>query len=91
MFGATIRLVNIISVILFGYTLTIAAYLIPYGWVGALLLLMRICRQRAPNLTSYGSARWANIMDCLHRSDARRQGAVHSTERRENFPRIVQR
>ncbi len=29
-------------------------------------MLVRVCRRRAPTLTSYGSARWANIMDCLH-------------------------
>jgi hypothetical protein len=66
MLRVALRFANIVSVTLIGYALLVAAYLIPYGWVGALLLLARLCRRRAPTLTGYGSARWATIMDCMH-------------------------
>src|SRR4051794_17737510 len=64
-----LRRINQLTIILAAYLLALAAYVIPFGWTGAALVLCGMFFKKAQRYSAYGTARWADITDVRHMLD----------------------
>jgi hypothetical protein len=54
-----LRFILIVSVILFAYSLVLAAIFIPCGWVAPIAIGTLFIRKKSKSLHAHGTARWA--------------------------------
>lgn len=59
-----LRNVNKLSIVLAAYSFAFAVYVIPCGWVGAVVLVIGLVRRKGTQvLHAYGTARWATYVE----------------------------
>ncbi len=61
-----IRFLLIVTVLLAAYLAALVVYLVPYAWVGAVVLVLLMLCKRGYRYTAYGTARWATVADLPH-------------------------
>jgi len=61
-----LRLFLIVTVLLVAYLAALVVYLIPYGWVALVAVLMWLAYKKRSHFTAYGTARWADASDIPH-------------------------